>query len=105
MKQSSATQDKKNPIGGVAMVGAIDVANAAQEEIAEVTRLELAGVRGLSREDGKWHVTVELVEKKSIPDAQDLLGGYEVTVDQHGKVLGFERKTLRRRGDTEIKEV
>ena len=49
---------------------------------------------------------MELIERKSIPDAQDLMGGYEVTIDdEEGKVLGFERKTLRKRGDTSINEL
>ena len=87
------------------MVNAMEAGKIAQEVISALTELEFDGVRGLSKDDGKWLVTVELIERKSIPDAQDLLGGYEVTIDEEGDVLGFERKTLRKRGDTEIKEL
>ena len=87
------------------MISSTEAARIAQSEIAKLSKLELAGVRGLSRDDGQWCVTVELVEKKSIPDGLDLLGGYEVTIDEDGKVVNFERKTLRRRGSTETREV
>lgn len=87
------------------LIGATEAAKVAQAEVAKLSSLELVGVRGLSQDDGKWHVTVELVEKKSIPDGLDLLGGYEVIIDEEGKVTGFERKTLRRRGDLDLREV
>ena len=88
------------------MINAMEASKIAQEVIGKLTELEFDGVRGLSKDDGKWLVTVELIERKSIPDAQDLMGGYEVTIDEEeGTVLGFERKTLRKRGDTEIKEL
>jgi len=88
------------------MVNAMEASKIAQEVIGTLTELEFDGVRGLSKDDGKWLVTVELIERKSIPDAQDLMGGYEVTIDEEeGNVLGFERKTLRKRGDTELKEL
>ena len=88
------------------MVNAMEAGKIAQEVIGTLTELEFDGVRGLSKDDGKWLVIVELIERKSIPDAQDLLGGYEVTIDEEeGNVLGFERKTLRKRGDTELKEL
>ncbi|MFC2060621.1 gas vesicle protein GvpO [Chloroflexota bacterium] len=88
------------------MVDAIEAGKIAKEVIGKLTELEFDGVRGLSNNDGKWLVTVELIERKSIPDAQDLLGGYEITIDEEeGNILGFERKTLRKRGDTELKEL
>ena len=88
------------------MVNAMEAGKIAREVMGKLTELEFDGVRGLSKDDGKWLVTVELIERKSIPDAQDLLGGYEVTIDEEeGNVLSFERKTLRKRGDTSINEL
>ena len=88
------------------MVNAMEAGKIAQEVIGTLTELEFDGVRGLSKDDGKWLVIVELIERKSIPDAQDLMGGYEITIDEEeGNVLGFERKTLRKRGDTSINEL
>lgn len=82
------------------MISSIKAAEIAQEQIVKLTKLELAGCRGMSRDDEKWHITVEMLEKKSIPDAQDLLGIYDVTVDEEGNVLNFERTSFRKRGET-----
>jgi len=102
----SSTSWKQREINGrCALISASEAARTAQIEIVNLTKREPVGVTGLAKDNGKWHITMELVEKKSVPDAQDLLGGYEVVVDEEGHVLGFERKTLRKRGYTEIKEV
>ena len=87
------------------MVNAMEAAKVAQTEIVRLTKREVVGVTGMSQDKGEWHVTVELVEKKSVPDAQDLLGGYEVVIDETGNVLDFARRTLRKRGYSEIIEV
>jgi len=77
-----------------------EVAEVAQKELAKLTKLEPSGVRGVSKDEEGWHVTVEMVEKKSIPDGMDLLALYEVILDEEGNVLKFERGKLRKRGDT-----
>lgn len=87
------------------MITAIEAAKIAQEELAKLTKREFVGITGLSRDDENWIVNLEVVEKKSIPDAQDLLGGYALTINEERHVVGFERKTLRKRGEMNIKEV
>jgi hypothetical protein len=77
-----------------------EVADVAQKELAKLTKLEPSGIRGVSKDEEGWHVTVEMIEKKSIPDGMDLLALYEVTLDEEGNVLKFERGKLRKRGDT-----
>jgi len=79
---------------------ASEVAEMAQKELAELTKLEISGVKGVSKDEQGWHVKVEMIEKKSIPDGMDLLGLYEVTLDDEGNVLKFERGKLRKRADT-----
>lgn len=78
----------------------------AKKEIGELTKLKLNTVIGASKdeESGNWNVTVELIEKTSIPDSMDLLGIYEVLVNEKGKVVRFERKGLKKRGDVERRE-
>jgi len=79
---------------------ASEVTKVAEKELAALTKLESSGVKGVSRDEEGWHVTVEMIEKKSIPDGMDLLALYEVTLDEEGNVLKFERGKLRKRGDT-----
>jgi len=79
---------------------ASEVAEEAQKELAKLTKLEPSGIKGVFRDEEGWHITVEMIEKKSIPDAMDLLALYEVILDDEGNVLKFERGVLRKRSDT-----
>ena len=82
------------------------VIEKAKEGLSELTTLKLSTVIGASEdeESGGWKVMVELVEKTSIPDSMDLLGTYEVLLDEGGEIAGFERRGMRKRGDTNIGE-
>jgi hypothetical protein len=83
-----------------------EVIEKAKQGIGELTTLKINTVIGASKdeESGGWKVLVELLEKASIPDAMDLLGTYEVLLDEGGEIVEFKRKSLRKRGDTEKEE-
>lgn len=76
------------------------VAKQAKEELSTVTGLQPSTVLGIVKEGEEWIVTVEMVEKKSIPDSMDVLGTYEVRLNNDGELLNFNRLSLRKRGDT-----
>lgn len=73
----------------------------AQEEFARVSKIPVDGVIGLSKTDEGWVVSLEGLERRAIPDTMDVLGIYEVRLDNEGNLLGFDRKKLRKRGETE----
>lgn len=62
-------------------------------------RLKVSAVTSVSRADDGWRVTAELVERRGVPDSSDLLGVYELRLDEAGNVLQWERTRLRRRCD------
>lgn len=72
----------------------------AREQLAEVTGLKLSTTLGASKDDQSWRISVEMVEKESIPDGMDILGTYEARLNQKGELLEFSRKKLRKRIDT-----
>lgn len=76
-----------------------EVLEAAKNHLAGITQLKINNIMGVSKENDEWHVLFELVEKKSIPDAMDLLGIYDVTMSADGELVKFERKGMRKRGD------
>ncbi len=76
------------------------VIKKAQDEFATLSKLPVNAVIGLSKTDGEWVVSLEALERKAIPDTMDVLGLYEVRLDGEGNILGFERKKLRKRGET-----
>jgi len=47
----------------------------------------------------EWKVIVEVVERKSIPDTQDLLGRYRIRIDKNGELIGWTQTMIRRRCD------
>ena len=77
-----------------------DIVKKAQEEFIRLGKTRTDGVTGLSRRDEGWIVSIEALERKAIPDTMDVLGLYEISLDNEGNLLGFERKKLRKRGET-----
>ena len=68
------------------------IAARAREELADMTGLEPEGVTSLEQaEDGTWQVTVELLELSRIPETDDMLGSYEVELDEDGEIIGYRR--------------
>jgi hypothetical protein len=77
-----------------------EVSEKAIKELQAVMNLEVSSVTGVSKvKDDGWQVTVELIERKAVPDTQDLLGLYEVHLDDDGHLISFERKRVRHRID------
>ncbi len=50
--------------------------------------------------DDGWRVVAEVVERSSIPDTQDVLGRYVISLKSDGTVEGYGRAGRYRRGDT-----
>lgn len=71
------------------------------EQLKRITNLDLSTALGVEQQNDNWKITLEMVEKHSIPDQMDILGIYEVVVDGDGDLIKFKRKGLRRRADTE----
>ncbi|MFH0775225.1 MAG: gas vesicle protein GvpO [bacterium] len=77
----------------------------AREELSKITGLELSTTIGAAKEEKGWKITLEMVEKHSIPDQMDILATYEVILDNDGGVIEFNRVKLRKRVDIETVEV
>ena len=79
-------RDSKKRVSGAKL------AQHARRELSEITGLEAESVTSLERaEDGSWLVTVELLELSRIPDTDDVIGSYEVELDEAGELLGYRR--------------
>lgn len=50
-------------------------------------------------EEPGWVAAVEILERKSIPDTQDILGRYEITLDADHTITGYRRTHRYRRDD------
>lgn len=80
---------------------AMEAAQSAAEQLAELTGREPECVVGIESFDHDgWHVDLEVVESRRIPDSTDVLAIYQVHVDEAGDLLGYrrERRYIRGRG-------
>jgi len=71
----------------------------ARSELAAIIGLELESTISAHPEGDGWRVTLEAVEKKSIPDGMDILGIFEVNLDADGDISEFNRVRMRKRID------
>jgi hypothetical protein len=62
-------------------------------------RKELEAIVSVEEVAGEWRVTVEVLERKAVPDSQDLLGRYEVRLNKNGELIGWTQKIIRKRCD------
>ena len=77
-----------------------EIIENAKKQLADLTDFkEPAGI-GLKKEKEGWVVTIEIVEKKSIPEGMDILGTYEVRLDAKGNLLGYKKTAMRKKMDT-----
>jgi hypothetical protein len=64
----------------------------AMNELAELLGYPAEGIIGIHKDgDRGWVVTVEMLEMERVPETTDVLGCYEVEVDDHGGVVGYRR--------------
>lgn len=53
----------------------------------------------VAKEGKEWKVVVEALERKSVPDTQDILGRYALRLNDNGELLDYKQIALRRRAD------
>jgi hypothetical protein len=82
-------------------MNANEIIEKAQAGFARLSKMPVSGIVGLSKTQEGWLASLETVERKAIPDTMDVLGLYEIHLDNEGNLLGFDRKKLRKRGETE----
>ena len=80
----------------------LDLVKKAREQLGELTGLELGSTVSVRKGESGWCVLVEVVEKNSIPDSQDILATYELSVDDEGNVQNFTRVGMRRRAEVAL---
>lgn len=59
-------------------------------------------VAGVEKTKTGWKVLVEVLERKAVPDSQDLIGIYEMDVGASGRILSYKKIKVKHRTDTEI---
>lgn len=79
-----------------------EVAARAVREFSGAFGQQAHRVTGVRRtDDGGWSVLVDVVELERIPQSTSLLATYRVDVDDHGRLVGYERLRRFTRGSAD----
>jgi hypothetical protein len=77
------------------------VGSVAEELIGRPLVSVVSVERVGDEESENWLAAVEVVERSAIPDTQDIIGRYEITLDDPETITGYRRTHRYRRGDME----
>ncbi len=84
---------------GLKKPGIMDISRMTPPLIEGMLNRKTEGITSLSAEDDGWKVNVEVLERKAVPDTQDLLGTYELKLTGNGDLISYKRTMMRKRGD------
>ena len=74
----------------------IDTALAIAEKWISKTPGTIVEVK---EKNDEWTVLVEVLERKAVPDTQDILGRYQIRLTKDGELIGWTQTMIRRRCD------
>lgn len=79
------------------------------EEVSEQIRKDaklllpnkpFVSIVSLQKKGNDWDAIIEVLERKAVPDSQDLLGWYEIKLSGGKEVESYKQIGLRHRNDT-----
>lgn len=73
-------------------------AKAALQQLTELIAKPPLGVAAVEPAQGGWLVTVEVLEDSRIPSSADMLGLYEVEIDDQAELASYRRLKVYSRG-------
>ena len=98
---NSANRQEGKQQKGASSSDVAEVVDRARSQLTDVLEKEVDSVSGISRRNGSWSVTVEVVEVHRVPDSTDVLSSYEVVLDDDRNLVSLERRGRYRRSQVE----
>lgn len=80
--------------------GILSIRQTVQSTASQLVGHPFDGVSEITAVEDGWRAVVEVVERKAVPDTQDVIGRYRIELDDDGTVQGYRRLDRYRRGDT-----
>lgn len=81
--------------------GVAEVAKERSVLLERVLGKPAEAVIGVEKTKEGWKALVEVVERKAIPETQDLIDRYELVLNKDGKLLRYHQVRVRCRSDRE----
>ena len=69
----------------------LQIAMYVKEQLVELTRIKADTVSEIKHDELGWHIIVEMIEMKRVPDSTDMLASYDTLSDDDGNLLNFKR--------------
>ena len=77
----------------------MEIAQVAKQQLSDLTGLKPDTVSSMSKSEDGWHVNVDLIQLRCIPDGSDVLATYETVVDEHGDLVRYQRTRVFHRNE------
>lgn len=74
------------------------IAQQAMRQIRELVQKKPLAVIAVEKEGTRWKALVEVLERKAIPDTQDIIGVYEILLTDSGELSSYKQVEKRHRG-------
>lgn len=84
--------------------GIIDISKHSLPLVESILNKKTESIISVTKEGKEWRVLAEVLERKAVPDTQDILGRYELKLDENANLLGYKQVMLRRRADLVTEE-
>jgi len=81
-----------------------EIAQRAKEQLAQLTGHTPDTISALRKDEEGWHVNVDMVEMKYVPDTGDVLAVYEALLDDKGNLISYQRTRRYHRGQVTEEE-
>jgi len=82
----------------------IDMGRQSLSILKETLNKKPESVISVSKEGEEWKVLAEVLERRAVPNTQDILGRYELRLDGKGELLGYKQVMTKRRADLIVEE-
>lgn len=93
----SDSDSDSETVESIGIIKAQECAKTAAEELFEHDFKSVIKVE--ADDNNKWRTVIELVERRAVPDTQDIIGRYEINLTSTGNVAGYELVERYQRGD------
>jgi len=80
-------------------VNITEVCKKSPPLIESIVNKKAEGITSVSKDGEEWKVVIEVLERKAIPDTQDILNIYELKLTGDMELTGYKRIGMRHRGD------
>lgn len=81
-----------------------EICQKAPALLESILNKKAESITSVAKEGEEWKVQIEVLERKAVPDTQDILNTYELKLTGDMEFTGYRRVGMRHRGDMIVGE-